>query len=351
MRRGLIAWSKSELPEAALAARVARTQGAMAAAGFDALAVYTNNTRPAGASWLSGFVPYWSEAMLLLPRDGQPLLVAALTKRVHPWIMATSRLAEVVSAPRLGLGTGRLAATWGAGRVGVVDRDELPAGIAEDMQGAGATLADATELFARLRSKADPTEVALAARAGAIAREALAQAPTDGGAEAVVAAVEGRARALAAEECYVAIAPDLARDRHLKRLDGSAPVGESFAVRATVAYKGAWVRMTRTVQRDPARAAMTLAAAERLAAAVAALPSGGGFNGCASWLVEGCRTAQPLAPLMGSRIAEPRAPGSEALVSVQACIEVDGTPILLGAPALIGGAGEAAGFLVPPVYA
>ena len=194
MRRGLIAWSKSELPEATLAARVARTQAAMASAGFDALAVYTNNTRPAGASWLSGFVPYWSEAMLLLPRDGQPLLVAALTKRVTTWIMATSRLAEVVSAARIGLGAGKLAATWGGGTVGVVDRDELPAGIAEDMQGAGATLTDATELFARLRGKADPTEIALAAHAGAIAREALMQASADGAAEAVVAAVEGRAR-------------------------------------------------------------------------------------------------------------------------------------------------------------
>lgn len=352
MRRGLIAWSRSELPEAALAARVARTQAALAAAGLDALAVYSNNTRPAGASWLCGFVPYWSEALLLLPREGQPLLVAALSKRVTFWIKATSRLAEVVSAPRIGLEAGRLAASWGSGSVGVADRDELPVGIADDMLSAGARLADATELFARLRGKADPTEVALAARAGTIAHEALARASfMKDGAAAVIAAVEAQARELAAEECYVAIAPDLARDRRLLRLEGTAPLGESFAVRATVAYKGAWVRAARTVFRDPARMPLAYAAAERFAAAAADLPSGRGFAGMSSWLVEGCRVAQPLAPLMGSRIAEPRAPLAEALVSVQACIEIEGAPVVLGAPALLGAAGEAAGFLVPPVYA
>jgi hypothetical protein len=350
MRRGLIAWSKAELPEAALAARVARTQAAMAAAGLDALAVYSNNTQPAGASWLSGFVPYWSEAMLLLPRAGQPLLIAALTKRVTFWIKGTSRLADVVSAARIGLEAGRLGVSWG-GRVGVVDRECLPAGIAEDMAGAGAQLSDATELFVRVRAKSDPAEVALAAHAGAIAHEALVHlSHQDGDRAAVVGRIEGQARALGAEECYVAVAPDLARDRRFLRNEGTGPLGASFAARATVAYKGVWVRAARTIFRDPAQNPHADAAAERFAAAVAALPSGEGFAGMPSWLVEGCRTAQPLAPLIGARIAEPRVPTAGALVSVQACIEIDGAPIVLGAPALLGAAGESASILVPPIY-
>src|SRR5215475_2716685 len=71
MRRGLIAHSKVELPDAVFDARLERLSAAMA--GLDALLVYTNNTRPAGVSWLVGFVPYWSEAMLALPRDGPPV--------------------------------------------------------------------------------------------------------------------------------------------------------------------------------------------------------------------------------------------------------------------------------------
>jgi Xaa-Pro aminopeptidase len=323
----------------------------MRAEGLDALAVYTNNTRPAGVSWLCGFVPYWSEAMLVLPRDGEPRLVAALSKRVHAWIAETSRIAEIISAPRLGIAAGKLGVAAG-GTVGVADLDGLPAGIAADMRENGAHLVDATQLFTRVRGSADPAEVALAAHAGAIAHEALMQASLEADeATQVIAAVEGCGRRQGAEECYVAIAPDLAQDMHLRRLDGMAPLGSRFAVRATVAYKGAWVRATRTVCRDAAEAPLALRAAEALAAAVAALPSGRGFEGMASWLVEGCRVAQPLAPFMGSRVSEPQTPAPASLVSVQARIAIDGAAILIGGPVLLGGPGAAAAFLVPPVYA
>ena len=60
--------------------------------------------------------------------------------------------------------------------------------------------------------------------------------------------------------------------------------------------------------------------------------------------------AQPLEPFMGTRIAEPRPLPAGALVSVQACIEQDGAPVHLGAPALLGAAGEPASLLVPPVF-
>lgn len=351
MRRGLIARSPAELPDAVFAARVARMQAAMAKAGWDALLVYSNNTRPAGASWLCGFLPYWSEAMLVLPRGGEPYLIAALTKRVHPWIAATSRLAAVVSAARLGLGAGTEILAAGGRAVGVADLDGLPAGIGDDLRGAGVVLHDATPAFAGVRGRADAAEIALAAHAAAIAHDALACAlPEHDEADAIIAAVEGRARALAAEECYIGVAPDLARARHFVRLEGAAPLGASYAIRATVAYKGAWVRAARTVFRDERRAGIATAAAERLAASVAGLPGTQGFAGMASWLVEGCRVAQPLEPLLGARIAEPRPPAPGALVSVQACLEHDGEPVLLGGAALLGAAGEPAAFLVPPVF-
>jgi hypothetical protein len=57
MRRGLIAWSKGELPEALFEQRVAHAQAEMARDRLDALVVYTNCTRPAGAAWFTGFTP------------------------------------------------------------------------------------------------------------------------------------------------------------------------------------------------------------------------------------------------------------------------------------------------------
>lgn len=351
MRRGLISRSKAELPDAVLDARIARVRAAMGAAGLDALLLYTNNTRAAGVSWLTGFVPYWSEALLVVPRDREPVLVAALTYRVKSWIERTSRLAEVIHGPRIGLEAAKLIAAWkGDAALGIADFDGLAAGIVEDLRRGGPrlSLSDATALFAPVRAEADPAEIALAMRAATIAQRALAQPPERGASLGeIIAALEAQARTDGAEEVYVAAAPDLGHDRRLRRIEGEVALGESFALRATVAYKGAWIRLTRTFPRDdPVRPQEEAAA--RLAVAVAKLPRADGFAGFSSWLVEGCRIAQPLEPLMGSRVATAHALAPSALVSVQAAFEIEGWPLLLGAPALVGRPGEAASLLVPP---
>jgi Xaa-Pro aminopeptidase len=353
MRRGLIARSTAELPDAALDARLERLRAAMAEAGLDALVVYTNNTRTAGVSWLTGFVPYWSEALLVVARDRAPVLVVALTYRVKSWIERTSRVADVVHTPRVGLEAARMIAGGKAdAAVGIADFDGLPAGIADDLREGGPRLAlrDAGALFAQLRAKADPAEIALAVHAAEIAQRALAQ-PAEPGARLadIIAAVEAQARASGAEEIYIAAAPDLARDTRFKRIENETVRGESFALRATVAYMGTWIRLVRTFPGN-GDATITAEATARLAAAVAVLPSQRGFAGCASWLVEGCRIAQPLEPLMGAVVMEPDPPMPGMLVSVQVSIEIAGQTALVGAPALLGQRGEAASLLVVPRF-
>jgi len=352
MRRGLIAWSRAELPGAILAARVARAQAAMAAAGLDALVLYTNNTRTAAVSWLTGFVPYWSEGLCILPRTGGPMLVVALSNRVRRWIESVSRVERVVPSPRIGAEAGRvIAETKANAAVGVVELDALRADVADGLRtaGAGLKLADATPLFEKLRGGADAAEIALAAKAGSIAQRALAAVPRrPDNAGTAIAAAEAQARALGAEEIYVAVAADLARDQRLVRIEQNPPaLGRSFAIRATVAYKGVWVRLTRTFGASDHTLAQATA---QLADAVSSLPDDHGFKDCPSWLVEGCRIAQPLEPLMGSRVVEPLRPAAGSVVSVQATIKVDGAPVVLGAPALLGAAGPAASLLVPPIF-
>jgi hypothetical protein len=234
--------------------------------------------------------------------------------------------------------------------LGVVDFDGLAAGIVDDLRRGGPRLSlrDATPLFAPLRAEADPAEIALAMKATAIAQRALAEVPGRGASLGeIIAAVEAQARMDGAEEVYIAAAPDLGRDRRLTRIEGEAALGESFALRATVAYMGTWIRLTRTFSRDGAARPQAEAAA-RLAAAVAKLPSADGFAGFSSWLVEGCRIAQPLEPLMGSRVTAAHLLAPNALVSVQVGFEIAGRPLLLGAPALVGRRGEAASLLAQP---
>lgn len=354
MRRGLISWSRAELPEPVLAARVARAQAAMAAAGLDALVLYTNNTRTAAVSWLTGFVPYWSEGLCVLPHSGGPFLVVALSNRVRRWIESVSCVERVVPSPRIGAEAGRLIAEAKSGAAaGVVELGGVRADVVEGLRkaGSGLRVTDATALFERLRARADAAEIALAARAGTIAHRALACVPNrPDNIGTAIAAAEAQARNLGAEEIYLAAATDLARDRRLVRIEQSAPaLGRSFALRATVAYKGVWVRLTRTFLNGGGDGALA-AAAERLATAVAGLPDGRGFKEFPAWLVEGCRVAQPLEPLMGSRVDEPVAPAAGALVSVQATMEIDGQPVIVGGPALLGDNGQPASLLVPPVF-
>jgi hypothetical protein len=348
MRRGLIARSLVELPDAVFDARLDRVHAAMQAARLDALVIYTNNTRPAGVSWLAGFVPYWSEAVLVVPRERGPYLVAALSFRVKSWIERVSRLADVLHTPRVGLKAAQqIAATRADAAVGVVDFDGLPAGIAEDLREGGPALTfhDASELFASLRAVADPAEIALASRAADIGHRALSAAQGET-LNDTIAGVESKARELGAEEIYIAAASDLERDPRFRRIEGEAALGKTFALRATVAYKGVWIRLVRSM----CDAAVAQEAAERLAQAVTALPSDRGFAGFRSWLVEGCRIAQPLDPLIGSRLGEGHPPLPGALVSVQAALAVGGQTVLLGAPALIGQPGQASSLIADPLY-
>ena len=162
----------------------------------------------------------------------------------------------------------------------------------------------------------------------------------------MIAGAESKARALGAEEIYIAAAPDLERDTRFRRIEGEATLGKTFALRATVAYKGAWIRLVRSV----CEAAIAREAAARFAQAGALLPSDRGFAGFRSWLVEGCRMTQPLDPLIGSRLGQGHPPLPGALVSVQAALAVDSQTVLLGAPALIGQPGAASSLIADPLY-
>ncbi len=351
MRRGLIAWSRSELPPAVLEARVARAQAAMAEADVDAVAIYSDPARSAGTAWLTAFVPYWNRGVVVLPRDGKPVLFTGMSKRVHDWINRNALLEAVTYSTNIGADVARLV---GARRrdavIAVPDIGALPGGIIDGMAGDGISVADGTALLAKVRSTPDPAELAFAFKAAGIARAALSRVTAiEGDAATLVGLIDGEARRHGAEEVYVALAADLARRRTLVRLEGTAALGPTFAVRVSVAYKGVWVRMTRTLARAEAAAAEIGAATERFAAAVAALPRLEPL-GFASWLVEGCRTIQPLEPLAGSMLPDRLAIAPGAYVSVQATIDTPHGPVLVGAPVLVARAGEASALMVSPQF-
>jgi Creatinase/Prolidase N-terminal domain len=253
MRRGLLAWNRDEVPVAALDARLARLQAAMARDGLGAMLIYTNFPRPAAVSFLTHFVPYWSQAALVVFDSGPTALVSALSKRVSGWVHETGHVGEIVSTGDIGAGAAKLIAARGAQRVGVVELAKLPGGIGKPfVEGLGdASVVDATALFASVRHPADEVEIAVSRKAARIAAGALDAALADRPATAdrLIAAIESAARLAAAEEVIVNVAPDLAADARLARIEGDATLAGRFAVRASVASNGAWVRILRTIDR------------------------------------------------------------------------------------------------------
>ncbi len=350
MRRGLISWSRAELPETVLDARVAATQAGMRQQGIDALAVYTTPARAAGVAWLAGFVPYWNQGLLVVPAEGRPILVSALSNRVADWLQRNAHVAAVRNSPRIGAEAAAFVATSKPkARIGIVDLAALPTPIIAEIEAAGHGVVDATELLAGLRRTADPADIALHARAAMIAARALScDLGNTGDANEAIARMEETARAEGAEEVYPAVIADLSLNRNFVRIEGGRQLGPAFAVRLSVAYKGAWVRVTRTFDRSDGSAARLRVASETFAAAVATLPDTRRLSACRSWLVEATRTTMPLEARAGAKLADGVAIEPAAIVNVQATIEVDGQAVWIGGPVLTGGHSGASSLLVAP---
>jgi hypothetical protein len=339
MRRGLMAWDPQELPEAALAGRLARLRAAMQREKLDAFLIYTNLVRPSAVNWLTGFTPYWSEGALLVLREGVPTFATALSKRVASWMRSTDPVSEIVNAPRPGKLLGERLAAAGCRRVGVLELDALPSGLYDDVVGAAPSveLTDASAAFAAIRRRIDDAERRLIMRADALAAAALDQLDiaAAGDAGALAGQVEQHARLAGAEEAYIAVAPDLAADRRLIRIARPAPLGNRFAVRASIAYKGAWVRRTRTFARDGAgRHAVEPANAwldETCRAIDPAKPLAGqvetrvdALSGTAldSWMAEACIGSYPLQVVAASGSpAVQQTPGDNAVLTLSLSIE------------------------------
>jgi hypothetical protein len=252
MRRGLMAWDEGEVPVDALRARVRVLQSAMAAADQDAIVLYTNFIRSAAVSHLTAFSPYWGDGLLLVPREGESVFATTLSKRVSSWIQSVKPVGELVNSPTPGaIIAARLPR---ARRLAVLELDDFPAGLYRELATAlpDVEIVDGSHTFATMRTRVDAVERRLLTRADEIARGALASLNADAVADvgAAVGEVEKQARLQRAEEAYVAIAPDLDADRRFIRASGARPLGRRFAVRATVAYKGSWIRAAQTYSRD-----------------------------------------------------------------------------------------------------
>jgi hypothetical protein len=304
MRRGLLNWSKEDLPEAVFDARVQRLREAMLEGGLDAVLVYTNFPRPAGVAHLTHFVPYWNQCVLVVPPAGMPDLIVSLSKRVAGWIIETSHVGEVICSPNIGAELCTILESMSARRIGVVELDKTPRPIIGALMeaGAGYEISDASELFAGVRNPADEAEIRLSKKAAKMAADALTGV-VEGGGDPDLAAIERDIRYAGAEDVFMDIAPDLTRDPNYIRADKPMQLGARYAIRLSVAYNGTWIRYGRSFERNGDAVA---AISDYLDAAIPALGDGADLQPLAAhanalaplqWdgvIIEGCTGCAPL---------------------------------------------------------
>ena len=354
MRRGLMAWDENELPQGVLMERIEGLRAVMMRDGLDGFIFYTNLVQPSAVTYLTGFTPYWSDGLLLVPKSGAPVFATALSKRVANWISSTNPVSEIVNTPKPGGAVGRRLAEDGCRRIGVLELDRLPGGLYDEIMGAAPAveLVDGSAAFASLRRRVDGAERSLIAHADALAVAALAQVDPDRAADAgaVAGLIEKQARLQGAEEAYIAVAPDLVADRRMIRASGPLPLADRFALRASVAYKGSWVRRTNTFARDPA-GCRALAGAnawfEKLVSSIVAGPSIGAqiktriaeFPGATvkGWMAESPIGSYPLQAIASSRTSDRGGIPAGGFMVLTIELAVDGMPWLGAAPVFVSG--------------
>src|SRR5258706_15870275 len=161
MRRGLMAWDSDEIPIGILKQRVQRLQSAMAAAGQDAILLYTNFIRSGAVSYLTAFSPYWADGVLLVPRLGEPIFATTLSTRMGSWIQSVKPIGELATSPTPGAVLGqKLAAGGGIRRLAILELDNFPSGLYGEITAAppGVEFVDGSESFAVSRAHLDDAE-------------------------------------------------------------------------------------------------------------------------------------------------------------------------------------------------
>ena len=255
MRRGLMDWNSQEVPAGLLAARVAEVARECHERDLDVLVLFANFTRPAAISALTHFVPFWSQALLGVTRSGRTVLAMAPTGRTVQWIRSTACVDEVLVGSDVGTALGGFLARECGGsaiRVGLACPQDMPQAVLDSLfatlsQGARV---DATEWWRPLAANFGPTPVvAQGANDMVLAgMQAVAGRP-HAHAHALVACLDSLCRSMGAEEVQVLVAPDLDQSAGLQRLEGMITLGRRIAVQLTLAYKGHWLRMTRSFER------------------------------------------------------------------------------------------------------
>jgi hypothetical protein len=238
MKRGLITWDKTELPPSAFESRLALVRQYLSSVGLPALVVYTDVWRSNQGRYLANFMPYWNRALIVIPLDGAPTLLCALSPRVYPWIRSVTILDEI--RPNINLSKFRDEMGWT--RLGVLDLPLLPYDLAID---------NLTNVpWDAIHPEPDEAELNMYRTSAKMAREVLAETVVDRTDHEVVGDLELKLRRAGAEDVVILVTNGETAPLPPKGLILSSQSSISVAVE----YRGHWTKIVGQAPRPAADA-------------------------------------------------------------------------------------------------
>jgi hypothetical protein len=237
LKRGLIAWDKTELPPEAFESRLAALRRDLAARGLQAALFYSDVWQSNYARYFTNFMPYWNRALAVIPVEDKPVLLCSLSPRVYPWIKSVTIFEEIKPSPNLAQRVFEMCAEKGWKKLGTAGA--LPFDLHRPLRG-GEVLVEEIAW----RGIADQWAIAMHRRAAELARHGLHAEM--GAAVGLIdhefaARLEHRYRRAGAEDLVILLSNG---DKPPAPAKG-APLGESFSVSVALEYRGHWVRVIR----------------------------------------------------------------------------------------------------------
>jgi len=216
MKRGLITWDKTELPPAVFEQRLARVREELATRDLPAMVVYSDVWRSNQGRFLTNLMPYWNRALIVIPRDGAPILLCGLSPRVYPWIKSVTILSDI--RPNLNLAKLREENGWT--KIGALDLPLFPCDLA---------IPDAVNIpWNAVHPEPDEAELAMYRHAAKMTREILEaelRSGAEDGIDAIIPRLERKYRRAGAEDLVIV--------RHKNTLS------------VAMEYRGHWVKIAR----------------------------------------------------------------------------------------------------------
>jgi hypothetical protein len=242
MKRGWITWDKAVVPPAAFEARLDVARAHLAAHDLAALAVYSDVWKSNQGRYFSNFMPYWNRALIVIPRDGAPVLLCALSPRVYPWIKSVTIFEEIKPSPNLAQQLLAMCGEKGWKRIGVLDLPQLPYDL---------SVPDAVDVpWNAVHPAPDEFEIAMYRQAAKLTREILAS-EMPAGADSIdhefVGRLELKYRRAGAEDLVILVTNGKAAPLP----PTGTKLGGSFSASVALEYRGHWVKIARSAKVIP----------------------------------------------------------------------------------------------------